>query len=89
MRDRYFDYFGARAGDRRKGYCSFDLETWHLIALNSGGDDACNPVSCDAGSDQEGWLHNEDNAKRSTRPEPSRTDYPLRTPSLTSCNVSL
>jgi len=55
----YFDYFGARAGDQRKGYYSFDLGTWHLIALNSGGDDACRPVSCDAGSDQERWLHDD------------------------------
>ena len=31
----YFDYFGPDAGDRTKGYYSFDLGGWHLIALNS------------------------------------------------------
>jgi acid phosphatase type 7 len=48
----YFDYFGARAGDRGRGYYSFDLGAWHLIALNS----ACAHVSCAAGSPQEEWL---------------------------------
>jgi acid phosphatase type 7 len=52
----YFDYFGARAGERGKGYYSFNLGTWHLVALNSGGNDACKPVSCDEGSEQEVWL---------------------------------
>ena len=55
----YFDYFGARAGDRDKGYYSFNLGTWHLIALNSGGNEACKPVSCDQGSGQEVWLRND------------------------------
>jgi len=31
----YFDYFGAAAGDRGKGYYSYDLGAWHLVALNS------------------------------------------------------
>lgn len=31
----YFDYFGRRAGRRGRGYYSFDLGDWHLIALNS------------------------------------------------------
>ena len=31
----YFAYFGALAGDPRRGYYSYDLGTWHLIALNS------------------------------------------------------
>jgi hypothetical protein len=50
----YFDYFNGvgafsgRAGDRDKGYYSFDIGSWHLIALNSG--DKCNPVSCAKGS---------------------------------------
>ena len=48
----YFDYFGARAGERGRGYYSFDLGAWHLIALNS----ACAHVSCAAGSPQEEWL---------------------------------
>ena len=31
----YFDYFGAAAGDPDKGYYSYDLGSWHLVALNS------------------------------------------------------
>jgi acid phosphatase type 7 len=52
----YFDYFGAKAGERNKGYYSFNLGAWHLVALNSGGNDACKPVSCEEGSEQEKWL---------------------------------
>jgi hypothetical protein len=50
----YFDYFGAAAGDPHKGYYSFDLGAWHLIALNS----QCSWVSggCGPGSPQERWL---------------------------------
>ena len=47
----YFSYFGAAAGDPAKGYLSYDLGGWHLIALNS------NCVGgCGAGSPQEQWL---------------------------------
>ena len=31
----YFGYFGAAAGDPSKGYYSFEVGAWHLIALNS------------------------------------------------------
>jgi 3',5'-cyclic AMP phosphodiesterase CpdA len=31
----YFDYFGAAAGERGKGYYSYDLGEWHVVALNS------------------------------------------------------
>ena len=31
----YFDFFGARAGPRGRGYYSFDFNGWHLISLNS------------------------------------------------------
>src|SRR5205823_10800267 len=31
----YFGYFGAAAGDPAKGYYSYDLGAWHIIALNS------------------------------------------------------
>lgn len=31
----YFDYFGARAGEPGKGYYSFDVGAWHVVALNS------------------------------------------------------
>jgi acid phosphatase type 7 len=49
----YYSYFGAAAGDPDKGYYSFDLGAWHLLALNSN----CRHVSCAAGSAQERWLH--------------------------------
>jgi hypothetical protein len=49
----YFQYFGAAAGDPSKGYYSFDVGSWHLIALNSN----CAAVGgCSAGSPQEQWL---------------------------------
>jgi hypothetical protein len=48
----YFDYFGAAAGDPTKGYYSFNLGSWHLIALNSN----CQNVACHRGSPQEMWL---------------------------------
>ena len=49
----YFRYFGEAAGDPTKGYYSFDLGGWHLIALNSN----CAQVGgCEAGSPQERWL---------------------------------
>ena len=51
----YFSYFGASAGDPSKGYYSFDVGSWHLIALNSN----CTIVACMAGSAQETWLRND------------------------------
>ncbi len=50
----YFDYFGSAAGERGKGYYSFDLASWHIVAINSN----CSEVSggCGAGSPQESWL---------------------------------
>jgi acid phosphatase type 7 len=48
----YFSYFGASAGDPSKGYYSYDLGGWHLVALNSN----CSVVDCSAGSAQETWL---------------------------------
>jgi len=49
----YFTYFGASAGDPAKGYYSFDVGSWHLVALNS----SCSKVGgCGVGSPQEQWL---------------------------------
>lgn len=49
----YYSYFGASAGDPSKGYYSFDIGSWHIIALNSN----CSYVGgCQAGSTQEQWL---------------------------------
>jgi calcineurin-like phosphoesterase family protein len=55
----YFDYYNGvgvqtgRAGTRGKGYYSFNLGAWHIIALNSN----CGSIGgCGAGSLQETWL---------------------------------
>jgi hypothetical protein len=48
----YFDYFGAAAGERGKGWYSFDLGAWHVVVLNSN----CAEVGCGVGSEQEEWL---------------------------------
>ena len=49
----YYDYFGKAAGDPAKGYYSYDLGRWHLIALNSN----CSAIGgCGARSLQTRWL---------------------------------
>jgi hypothetical protein len=49
----HFEYFGSNAGPPNKGYYSFDLGAWHLIALNS----ECGQVGgCGGNSAQEAWL---------------------------------
>ena len=49
----YFDYFGAQAGERNKGYYAFDVGKWRLYAINSN----CSQVGgCGAGSPQLEWL---------------------------------
>ncbi|GIG65311.1 metallophosphoesterase [Phytomonospora endophytica] len=51
----YFDYFNGtgnntgRAGERGKGYYSYDVGDWHFVALNS-------DIAHGAGSTQEQWL---------------------------------
>jgi hypothetical protein len=47
----YYNYFGAAAGDTRKGWYSFNLGAWHLVALNSNCISGCGP-----GSPMEQWL---------------------------------
>ena len=39
----YFGYFGARAGDPSLGYYSYDLGSWHIVALNSNCADPATP----------------------------------------------
>ena len=59
--DGYFSYFnsvlvaqpGNTAEDPSKGYYSFDVGAWHIVALNS----ECSEVGgCNAGSPQYNWL---------------------------------
>ena len=45
----YYDYFGIAAGESGKGYYSYDLGSWHIIALNS-------EIEINAGSIEEQWL---------------------------------
>ncbi|MFK0245459.1 metallophosphoesterase [Amycolatopsis azurea] len=48
----YFDYFGRQAGERGKGYYSFDVGDWHFVALNSN-------ITHSSGSTQVTWLKND------------------------------
>jgi len=49
----YFDYFGTGVGARSQGWYSYDLGTWHLVALNSN----CAAIGgCGPGSPQLLWL---------------------------------
>ena len=61
----YFDYFNGvgnpsgPAGDRDKGYYSFDIGSWHLIALNSECERTARGAAangCAAGSPQESCI---------------------------------
>src|SRR5262245_58007186 len=45
----YYDYFGENAGPRNLGYYSYEVGTWHVIALNSA-------IAARKGSDQMKWL---------------------------------
>jgi hypothetical protein len=59
----YFDYWNGigvdngKAGPRGKGYYSFDLGPWHVIALNSNED--CKFVACGEGSEQLAFLRDD------------------------------
>ena len=49
----YFNYFGSAAGTRGQGWYSYDIGTWHIIALNS----QCSAVGgCGRSSPQYQWL---------------------------------
>ncbi|MEV6866418.1 DNRLRE domain-containing protein [Streptosporangium subroseum] len=52
----HYNYFGSAAGDPAKGYYSYNLGSWHVVALNSN----CSSVGgCNAGSAQEKWLRSD------------------------------
>jgi hypothetical protein len=54
----YFTYYGNHgvteaAGVNGKGYYSYDLGSWHVLAINA----QCNQIGgCDAGSAEEAWV---------------------------------
>jgi hypothetical protein len=49
----YFDYFGARAGDRSKGYYATDLGSWRLVVTNTN----CSQAGGCSPSDPQGqWV---------------------------------
>lgn len=55
----YFDYFATAAGGREQGWYSYDIGTWHLIALNSEcsyGKGAQAVGGCGPDSPQAAWL---------------------------------
>jgi hypothetical protein len=59
----YFGYFGAAVGDPKKGYYSYTLGDWHIVALNS----MCEKVGgCGATSPMVSWLKNDLAANPST-----------------------
>jgi len=69
----YFSYFGDAAGEPgSKGYYSYDLGQWHIVALNSN----CAEVSCQASSPQLRWLE-ADLAKDSKTCTLAYFHYPL------------
>lgn len=55
----YFDYFGANAGPAGLGYYSFEVGSWHAVALNSN-------IDAGGGSAQAAWLR-DDLARSRTR----------------------
>lgn len=55
----YYDYFGERAGERGKGYYSFKMGDWLVLALNS-------EIDVSAGGTQYAWLEQELKDNKST-----------------------
>ena len=49
----YFTYFGSASGTAGKGYYSYEVGSWHIVALNSNCEDA---GGCGPGSPQGQWL---------------------------------
>src|ERR687897_778759 len=50
----YFDYFGKAAGEPDEGYYSYELGSWHLVALNSNCGEG--EIRCGPGSPLGRWL---------------------------------
>jgi calcineurin-like phosphoesterase family protein len=65
----YYAYFGENAGEPGRGYYSYDLGEWHLVALNSN-------LAADAETAQERWLR-EDLTTHPTRCTLAYWHHPL------------
>jgi hypothetical protein len=50
----YFEYFGEAAGNPDEGYYSYNLGSWHIVALNSNCGEA--EIRCGPASAQTQWL---------------------------------
>jgi hypothetical protein len=48
----YYAYFGKAAGEPGEGYYSYNLGSWHIVALNSN----CDVIACGKNSYQVQWL---------------------------------
>jgi acid phosphatase type 7 len=66
----YFHYFGDAAGDPDEGYYSYDLESWHMVVLNS---------NCGVGEIRCGPGSPRDDGSRKTSPPTTRRLVPLPT----------
>jgi len=64
----YYTYFGGAAGPQGKGWYSYDIGRWHLIALNS---ECAYTGGCGVGSPEEQWLKND----LATHPAPCTLAY--------------
>lgn len=69
----YYRYFGARAGPPFKGYYSYDLGEWHVVAINS---ELIEEGSLVERREQEEWLEN-DLRNRSKRCTVAYFHHPL------------
>ncbi len=73
----YFDYFGTAAGDPGEGYYSYDLGSWHIVALNS--NCGVEEIRCGPGSPRGG-------GSKRTSPPTTKRRVPLPT-STTRCSL--
>ena len=69
----YFEYFGRAAGDPEGGYYSYNVGSWHMVALNSN----CDEVRCGPGSSQTRWLKEDLAANEEARCTLAYMHHPL------------